>query len=48
MQAYFSKLNLKGFVNWMNVQVQGRNGLMPEAFYDYIQERGGEIVLRGY
>ena len=26
MQAYFQKMNLKGFVNWMNVQVLGRNG----------------------
>ena len=22
MQAYFERLNLKGFVNWMSVQVQ--------------------------
>lgn len=22
MQAYFQKLNLNGFVNWMNIQIQ--------------------------
>ncbi len=44
MQAYFQKLNLKGFVNWMNVQVQEEMA-HARGLYDYIQERGGEIVL---
>lgn len=44
MQAYFSKLNLTGFVNWMNVQVQEEMA-HAKGLYDYIQERGGEIIL---
>lgn len=44
MQAYFQKLNLKGFVNWMNVQIQEEMA-HARGLYDYIQERGGEIVL---
>ncbi len=44
MQAYFNKLNLTGFVNWMNVQVQEEMA-HAKGLYDYIQERGGEIVL---
>lgn len=44
MQAYFQKLNLKGFVNWMNVQVQEEMA-HARGLYDYIQERDGEIVL---
>ena len=44
MQAYFQKMNLKGFVNWMNVQVQEEMA-HARGLYDYIQERGGEIVL---
>ncbi len=37
-------MNLKGFVNWMNVQVQEEMA-HARGLYDYIQERGGEIVL---
>lgn len=44
MQAYFQKLNLQGFVNWMNIQVQEEMA-HARGLYDYIQERGGEIVL---
>ena len=40
----FKKMNLKGFVNWMNVQVQEEMA-HARGLYDYIQERGGEIVL---
>lgn len=44
MQAYFQKLNLTGFVNWMNVQVQEEMA-HAKGLYDYIQSRDGEIVL---
>lgn len=44
MAAYFSKLNLKGFANWMRVQTQEE---MAHALklYDYLLERGGNIIL---
>ena len=44
MQAYFQKINLTGFVNWMNIQVQEEMA-HARGLYDYIQERDGEIVL---
>ncbi len=44
MQAYFQKMNLTGFVNWMNIQVQEEMA-HARGLYDYIQERDGEIVL---
>ena len=44
MQAYFQKLNLQGFVNWMNIQVQEEMA-HARGLYDYIQERDGEIIL---
>lgn len=44
MKAYFSELNLQGFVNWFDVQVQEERA---HAFgmYDYVIERGGKIEL---
>lgn len=44
MKSYFSKLNLQGFVNWFDVQVQEERA---HAFgmYDYLIERGGNIEL---
>ena len=44
MKAYFEQINLKGFVNWMDVQVQEERA---HAFgmYDYVHERGGKVVL---
>jgi len=44
MQAYFHQLNLPGFVNWLNIQVQEEMA-HARGLYEYIQERGGEIVL---
>ena len=44
MQAYFQKLNLNGFVNWMNIQIQEEMA-HARGLYDYIQERDGEIIL---
>ncbi|MGN0004528.1 MAG: ferritin [Candidatus Gastranaerophilaceae bacterium] len=44
MKAEFSKLNLQGFVNWFDVQVQEERA---HAFgmYDYLIERGGNVEL---
>ena len=44
MQAYFEKLNLTGFVNWMSVQVQEENA-HAMGMYNYLNERGGKIEL---
>jgi ferritin len=45
MSAYFQSVNLGGFANWMRVQWQEElaHGL---KFYDYINERGGRVVLQ--
>ena len=44
MKAYFSELNLQGFVNWFDVQVQEERA---HAFgmYDYLVARGGKVEL---
>lgn len=44
MKAYFAELNLQGFVNWFDVQVQEERA---HAFgmYDYLIERGGKVEL---
>ena len=44
MQAYFERLNLKGFVNWMNVQVQEENA-HAMGMFNYVHERGGKVEL---
>jgi len=44
MKAYFARLNLKGFVNWMSIQVQEEHA-HAMGMFDYILERGGEIIL---
>ena len=44
MQAYFQKLNLNGFGNGMNIQIQEEMA-HARGLYDYIQERDGEIIL---
>ena len=44
MQAYFERLNLTGFVNWMSVQVQEENA-HAMGMFNYLNERGGEIKL---
>jgi len=45
MESYFKSKNLKGFANWMRVQTQEE---MSHAmkFYEFIDERGGRIVLK--
>jgi ferritin len=44
MVAYFESLSLNGFANWMRVQTQEE---MTHAmkFYDFINERGGRVLL---
>ena len=44
MQAYFERLNLTGFVNWMSVQVQEEHA-HAMGMYNYLNERGGKIEL---
>ena len=44
MKAYFERLNLKGFVNWFNVQVQEEHA-HAMGMFDYVHERGGEVEL---
>ncbi len=45
MQAYFSRLNLQGFVNWFTVQVQEEHA-HAMGMFDYVHERGGEVKLQ--
>ena len=44
MKAYFANLNLKGFVNWLSIQVQEEHA-HAMGMFDYIIERGGRITL---
>lgn len=44
MKAYFERLNLKGFVNWMNIQIQEEHA-HAMGMYDYVHERDGEVEL---
>ncbi len=46
MSAYFEKIGLKGFANWMHVQYKEE---MDHAmkFYRYLIERGGTVRLYG-
>lgn len=45
MKAYFANLNLNGFVNWFNVQVQEEHA-HGMGMFDYVIERGGRIELQ--
>lgn len=44
MKAYFEQINLKGFVNWFDVQVQEENA-HANGMFDYVHERGGKVKL---
>ncbi len=44
MQAYFERLNLKGFVNWFTVQVQEEHA-HALGMFNYVHERGGKVEL---
>ena len=44
MKAYFQELNLLGFVNWLDVQVQEERA-HAMGMYNYLNERGGKVEL---
>ena len=44
MKAYFMELNLQGFVNWFDVQVQEEHA-HAMGMFNYLNERGGKIEL---
>ena len=44
MKSRFSEMNLQGFVNWMDVQVQEEKA-HAIGMYDYVLERGGRVEL---
>ena len=44
MKSYFIELNLQGFVNWFDVQVQEEHA-HAMGMYDYVHERGGKVEL---
>lgn len=45
MSAYFSDAGLSGFANWMRIQAQEELSHAMK-FYDYINERGGRVLLK--
>lgn len=45
MKAYFSSLNLNGFVNWFSVQIQEEHA-HGMGMFDYVLERGGRVELQ--
>ena len=45
MYAYFDRLNLQGFKNWMNVQMQEEHA-HAMGMFNYIHERGGKVQLQ--
>jgi ferritin len=45
MSAHFRSVNLGGFANWMRVQAREELAHAMK-FYDYVNERGGRVLLR--
>jgi ferritin len=45
MLAYFERMNLQGFKNWMNVQMQEEHA-HAMGMFNYLHERGGKVVLQ--
>lgn len=45
MQSYFESVNLKGFANWMKIQVQ-EEWSHAMKLYDYLFQRGGRVILQ--
>ena len=45
MFAYFDRMNLQGFKNWMNVQMQEEHA-HAMGMFNYVHERGGKVVLQ--
>ena len=44
MSAYFEEMSLKGFANWMKIQVQEEIA-HATGLYDYLHARDGKVVL---
>lgn len=44
MKARFADMNLEGFVNWFDIQVQEERA-HAEGMYNYLLERGGRVQL---
>lgn len=44
MSGWFESKGLTGFASWMRIQVQEET-FHSEKFFDYINERGGRVVL---
>lgn len=44
MKTLFAQMNLPGFVNWFNIQVQEERA-HAEGMYEYVLERGGNVEL---
>lgn len=44
MAAYFERMNLAGFANWMRIQAQEENA-HGMIFFNFINERGGKVEL---
>ena len=44
MLSYLETLNLKGFVNWMTVQIQEEHA-HAMGMFNYVHERGGKVEL---
>lgn len=45
MLAYFERMNLQGFKNWMNVQMQEEHA-HAMGMFNYLHERGGKVELQ--
>ena len=45
MYAYFERLNLQGFKNWMDVQRQEERA-HAMGLFNYVHERGGKVELQ--
>jgi ferritin len=45
MAAYCDSINLKGFANWMTIQVQEELS-HAHKFFNYLPERGGKVTLQ--
>ena len=44
MVAYFEEVGLKGFANWMRIQVQEENA-HAMGLFDYLIERDGRVIV---
>ena len=45
MYAYFDRMNLQGFKNWMNVQMQEEHA-HAMGMFNYLNESGGKVTLQ--